>query len=155
VITAPAAELAPLRAALRRLAKPGQRRVHFNDEGDRRRREILARITQLGLRAHVWRHRHADDVVARQTCLTELVPVVLALDVRRLVLESCQHQDARDRRTLAAAVREHGGGLEYEHRRPSEDPLLWVSDAVAWCYGAGGEWRRRAEPLLDSVICLN
>ncbi|MFD1146873.1 hypothetical protein [Saccharothrix hoggarensis] len=143
------------RAAMRRLTKPGQRRVHFNDESDRRRRELLARIADIGLRSRVWHCREGHDVAARQVCLSAVVPKMIDLGVSRLVLESCQHQDAKDRKTLAEAVRKAGGRLSYEHFRPTEDALLWVSDAVAWCYGAGGEWRRRVGVLLDDVTDVN
>jgi hypothetical protein len=37
---------------------------------------------------------------------------------------------------------------------PDEEPLLWVSDAVAWAMGAGGDWRRRVEPMIDEVVRL-
>lgn len=143
------------RTAMRKLAKPGQRRLHFNDESDRRRREVLARIADLGLRGRLWHCRDGHDIAARHVCLSAVVPRLIDLGVSRLVLESCQHQDARDRRTLAEAVRKAGGELSYEHFRPAEDALLWVSDALAWCYGAGGEWRRRAGALLDEVVDLN
>jgi hypothetical protein len=39
-------------------------------------------------------------------------------------------------------------------RRVHEEPLLWVPDAIAWAVGRGGDWRRRAEPLLDKVVDL-
>jgi hypothetical protein len=90
-------------------------------------------------------------VLARSACLSDMVPRLVELDVSRLVLESCQHQDAADRRVLAAGVREHGGAFAYEHLRPVEDPLLWISDAIAWSYGAGGDWRRRAVDLIGEV----
>ncbi|WP_255632240.1 hypothetical protein [Amycolatopsis sp. TNS106] len=42
--------------------------------------------------------------------------------------------------------------LTYEHLNSTAEPLLWISDAVGWCFGAGGTWRRRASRLIDSVI---
>lgn len=61
-----------------------------------------------------------------------------------------------DKRTLYRAVREYGvvDSLSYVHQRPATEPLLWVSDAVAWCYVKGGDWRRRIEPLIETVIRL-
>ncbi|MBP2339480.1 hypothetical protein JOF41_005658 [Saccharothrix coeruleofusca] len=151
----PIRKLDVTRCAMRRLTKPGQRRVHFNDEGDRRRREVLSRIEDFGLRGLIWHCRESNDVRARQVCLTDVVPHLVDPGVSRLVLESCQHQDAEDRRVLAGAVRKAGGGLSYAHFKPAEDPVLWISDALAWCYGAGGDWRRRVSGLLDGVIDLN
>ena len=34
------------------------------------------------------------------------------------------------------------------------EPLLWLPDIVAWCYGRGGPWRDAVEPLVDEVIEL-
>jgi hypothetical protein len=33
-----------------------------------------------------------------------------------------------------------------------EEPLLWVPDVVAWCYGNGGDWRRRVAPLVARSV---
>jgi hypothetical protein len=144
-------DLDAMRSVMRGLVKRGQRRIHFNDEGDRQRKEVLAQISALGVRAYVWTCKHNSDALARSACLFDMIPRLVDLDVSRLVLESCQHQDAADRRVLAAGVRKFGGAFTYEHLRPVEDPLLWISDAIAWSYGAGGDWRRRAVELIDEV----
>lgn len=148
-------DLDRMRSGLRRLVKAGQRRIHFAKESDARRREVVSLLHGMGLRARVWSIRHPDDVAARQVCLTAVARRLHGLGIARLALESCQHQDARDRRTFAAVLGKAGDAFTYEHLRPAEDPLLWVSDAVAWCYGAGGDWRRRVSPMLDDVTCLN
>jgi len=142
------------RTALRRLVKPGQRRTHFKKEGDPRRREIVARLHELGLRAMVWTCVHKDDVVVRQMCLAAVAVRLAELGVAYFVVESCKHQDSLDRATLAEVLGKNSE-LTYGHLRPVEDPILWVSDAIAWCYGAGGDWRRRVSGLLDEVIALD
>ncbi|GAA3840849.1 hypothetical protein GCM10022243_04000 [Saccharothrix violaceirubra] len=102
----------------------------------------------------MWLCRESDDLVARRACLTAVVRTVLDLGVVRLSLESAQHQDARDRRTIAAVVGK-AADFGYDHFRSSEEPLLWAADALAWCFGAGGEWRRRVEPFVDEVFHLD
>ncbi|KAA2264804.1 hypothetical protein F0L68_06915 [Solihabitans fulvus] len=144
-------ELDRTRVGLRRLVKPGQRRVHFKKESDSRRRELVSRLHDLGLRARVWSCRHHDDLVARRACLAAIARKMLELGVSRLALESCQHQDIGDRHTLAEIVGTNSKLLTYDHLRPGEDPILWVSDGVAWCHGAGGDWRRRVGCLVDEV----
>jgi len=54
---------------------------------------------------------------------------------------------------LARAVRDRDppAVLEYLHRRPPEQTLLWLPDVIAWAYGRGGEWRARAAPVIRSV----
>ncbi|WP_143028020.1 hypothetical protein [Lentzea albidocapillata] len=136
---------------MRGLVKRGQRRIHFNDESDRQRKVVLAQISALGARAYVWTCKHNNDALARSACLFDMIPRLVELDVSRLVLESCQHQDAADRRVLASGIRKFGGAFMYEHLKPTEDPLLWISDAIAWSYGAGGDWRRRAGDLIGEV----
>ena len=42
--------------------------------------------------------------------------------------------------------------VDIEHLAPDEDPLLWLPDCFAWPVGAGGDWRRRVEPILTGGI---
>lgn len=149
VLVAPR-DLDRARSALRQLAKPGQRRVHFQSERDARRREILTRVIKLDLAAWAYVTKGRSDRVARAQCLTVAACQMARLGVTRLVLESCQHQDAHDRALLARLVLPQS--MAYEHLRPHEEPLPWASDAVAWCVGAGNDWRRRLAGLLESVI---
>lgn len=110
-------DLDAMRSVMRGLVKRGQRRIHFNDEGDRQRKDVLAQISTLGVRAYVWTCKHNNDASARSACLFDMIPRLVDLDVSRLVLESCQHQDAADRRVLASGIRKFGGNL---HVRASE-----------------------------------
>lgn len=139
------------RRQLRALAKRGQRRVHFQSESDARRRLIIAQLVGSGVQAHVWVCGHKSDIEARERCLGAIAERLANLGVSRLVIESNQHQDQRDRRVLARALRSCGRPFSYEHMRPTEDPILWAADAVAWCYGAGGDWRRRIRTILREV----
>ncbi|MFI9007126.1 hypothetical protein ACIGNX_07850 [Actinosynnema sp. NPDC053489] len=150
VVIARPRDLDPVRSALRAKVKPGQRRLHFKKEGDSRRGEIVTLLHGLRLRARVFLHEHSNDRIARQACLTAAGRHLIDIGAVRLVLESCAHQDAEDRHTLASVTRKVFA-LDYEHFRPHEDPMLWASDAIAWCYGAGGEWRRRVAGLVEDV----
>lgn len=44
--------------------------------------------------------------------------------------------------------------MVYEHIHSSGEPALWVSDAVAWCHGAAGDWKRRVAPLVGNATDL-
>lgn len=73
----------------------------------------------------------------------------------RLVIERDESLVQADRAALFQSVRAHGvPELRYEHPRAHEEPMLWVSDAVAWCYGKGGAWRARVEPLVEGVTLI-
>jgi hypothetical protein len=77
-----------------------------------------------------------------------------AATTSRLVLESCETMDHRDRRLIFAVSRETrvGSTFVYEHLRGFEEPILWASDAVAWAVGAGGSWRARVSHVLADVL---
>ena len=55
---------------------------------------------------------------------------------------------ARDRQTIVTAL-SGTHSLEYGHRPSHEEPLLWAVDGLVWACGAGGDWRRRVDTLVD------
>jgi hypothetical protein len=146
--------VAPIRSGLRSLCRPGQRRVHFAKEQDARRRVLLSAIVQMEISARVY---SAPGSVrdSRATCLSALVADIVPLGARRLVIEGRESMNHLDVLILDAALRKHGvGGLEYQHLRPHEEPVLWAADAIAWAVGAGEEWLRRVRPVLEKVVFL-
>ena len=119
------AELATARPLLRALGQGAQPRVHFHTEGD----------------------FQTEGDACRRKIIAELVAAGL-----RTRIYVARGRDEAVRRRTVLGPRPSAAGLEYEHLRAREEPLLWVPDAVAWCYGAGGDWRRRVSPLVDAVI---
>ncbi len=146
VVTCPAGDLQRARTGLRALLLPGQRRLHFATESNRRRREILSGVAQLGTRSVVYVAKHHDHRAARATILSKVAADLQVQGVRDLTLESREGQDHHDR---AAIFRSLGraSSLYYRHARPTDEPLLWVPDSVAWAFGRGGEWLRRLDQL--------
>jgi len=144
------------RRAVRALLRQGERRVHFVKEHPSRRREILAALTVIEARTRVYVCR-GPAPAARRACLAQLIEDLAVMGASRLVIESREGRDQQDRHTIFTAMQAGTGpaGLVYEHMRPHEEPLLWPSDAVAWAYGAGGDWRRRVDPLLEKVTDLD
>jgi hypothetical protein len=151
------AELAPVRSTMRGLRVRGERKVHFKHEREPIQKKIAAELVSRQLRTRVYTGTGRPEVV-RQLALHELVLDVLSLGTRRLVLDSRGRVgDQADRRVIHSALRAakaEPDTLSYEHVRSHEEPALWISDAVAWCFGAGGEWRRRIEPIIEKVIDL-
>ncbi|WP_158370740.1 hypothetical protein [Cellulosimicrobium cellulans] len=144
------------RQEVRRLVLPRQSRVHMKHESDRRRRIILSALAELGLGTTIYSAGGPPartQIARRRACLARLV-TDLATGCDRLVLESDETQDARDRRDLLEITRAAGRreGLSYEHRRAGQEPLLALPDVVAWCWARGGERRRRAAPLTAAVV---
>lgn len=147
-------DLSAVRSSVRTLPRRGSSRVHMVDESPRQRRLVLAAVTALPVEAHLVSASLTgrSQRRARDLCLAGLVETLTAAGVDQLVLESCD-QDRQDRVALARAVRDLDppAALEYVHRRPREETLLWLPDVIAWAYGWGGEWRTRAAGVIRSV----
>lgn len=45
--------------------------------------------------------------------------------------------------------------MTFEHLDSTAEALLWIADAVAWCYGQGGDMRRRIEPIVEAAYDLD
>jgi hypothetical protein len=145
------ADLSTVRALAQSLRMPGQHRWHFKSESDRRRKTILSALASCGrVRGLVYTSR-APETLARAGCLTALVPDLIEHGVSQLTLESRAGRDDEDRPVLYEALRKAGAGMPYQHRRPVAEPALWWPDAVAWAYGAGGDWRRRIAPIVARI----
>ncbi len=144
-----------LRRRVRKLLLPGQRRLHFNNEGNRRRRSIASAIVALDVDVfvvvcHPSPGRSESD--ARARCLELVVRHLQGLGAPvTLILESRHHQD-RDDRPVIDAVRAGDPPLTYEHVDGVYEPLLWLPHAYAWLVGAGGDWRRRVLPAIDQIV---
>ncbi|NUT98968.1 MAG: hypothetical protein HOY78_43895 [Saccharothrix sp.] len=140
--------LAAVRALMRRLRVAGERRLHFKSESDAVRKDVIGHLVEARLRTRVYLGRGASEAV-RQACLARLVGDAVERGAVRLVLDTRGPvEDRLDRRVITRALREGGSAddaIFYEHLGSHGDPALWIPDAVAWCYGAGGEWRRRVE----------
>ena len=143
-----------VRRAVRAMCQPGQRRVHFAKEGPARRRAVLSALAELGVQARIYRSPSGVKR-SRELCLDALVGDIATAGAERLVIESRATMDHLDDRVIKAALRRIGTGeLTLGHASAHEEPLQWVPDAIAWAVGRGGDWHRRAEPLLDKVIDL-
>jgi hypothetical protein len=149
--------LRPLRRELRGLLLPGQRELHFNDQKDRRRRVLSDAIARLPVEARVYRRtcdNHGEP--ARQHCIDRIVCDLLSLGAQRLVLDSRSQLDSKDEVTIRSAIvrHPHHTRFTYEHVDSASESLLWVADAVAWCFGAGGHWRKRVDRIIGTIVDL-
>ncbi|WP_410639332.1 DUF3800 domain-containing protein [Amycolatopsis sp. lyj-346] len=152
------AHLSTTRRALASLLLRGARELHFKKEKEPRRRMLIDRMAGMPVTTRLYRGACTPktEEAARQRCLTLLAEHLLGLQAHRLVLDSRNHRDGHDRQTLQRALgfRPSKTELTYEHVDSTAEPLLWVSDAVAWCFGAGGDWRRRACPVIAECFDL-
>jgi hypothetical protein len=153
VLIAPHA-LHTTRSMMRSLLLPGCRRVHFKTEKPARRKLIADRLACCDFAVNIYVGRGKSERV-RSKLLPLLIEDAIAAGVTRLVLDSRdQVANGRDRLVIGTRTKAHDAGLVYEHIQSSSEPALWISDAMAWCHGAGGDWKRRIEPVTGSVVDL-
>ncbi|OUE29313.1 hypothetical protein BFL35_15945 [Clavibacter michiganensis] len=154
VAVAVAAHDAPaLRQQVRALVLPGQRRIHFTNESDSRRRAVLARLRDLGIRADVVHSDDRSELAARLSCLAAVVDLAAYRRDARIVLERDDSIEQIDRRFLFDQVDRRGlrGALSYTHETAHQEPLLGAADALAWSWTKGGDWPRRIAPMLEAA----
>ncbi|HEX6342903.1 hypothetical protein [Umezawaea sp.] len=145
------------RKLLRSLLLPGQKEVHFHNEKNDRRKIVLSRLVVSGALVHVYQRTCATgEERARQECLVAVVVDLTALGVARMVLDTRRERDRHDKRTIRAVLgKEAKEPVVHEHVVSGQEQMLWIADVVAWCYGAGGGWRRRVTPLVARVVDLD
>jgi hypothetical protein len=144
-----------VRKTLTGLLVGGQRRLHMKTESDQRKRLILSALSELQVQATVFACRTRPQYAAREQILRQGIwPMVVAQNVERLVIEPEDGQDLQDRKVLYELTRTAGIAerFTYVHESPNSQPMLWLPDAIAWAYGKGGDWRRRASGLVTESI---
>lgn len=141
-------DLASTRTELRKLRLRGQRRLHFADESDPRRKFILSALGDLDTSTGLFVASFRDQARARKAILQRMVVELRRDGVGRLVLDAREGQDHRDRSAIHDVLGSRPEPeFEYLHQPSATEPLLWVPDAVAWAWGRGGHWRKRVEDL--------
>lgn len=133
----------PLRDALRSLLQRRQRRLHWRDEAGPRRTKIAVAIGALDVAAVVvvgapMANRRQER--ARRICMETLLPTLERdYGVSRVLLEARTPTLIRkDREQVANLVGKKliTPALRVGSARPLEEPMLWISDAVAGAVGA-------------------
>lgn len=151
-------DLGALRKRLVRLLLPGQRELHFKREKCQRQRFLSDAIARFPVTTRLYRTPCCPRTteLARQRCLTRAVQDLLDLRGHRLVLDTRQHRDRHDIATIQRVLGAHPAQtrLTYEHVDSTFEPLCWIADAAAWCYGSAGDWRRRMSRIMTDVVDL-
>lgn len=150
------ADLAAGRRTIRGLHLAGQRRLHMVKERASRQRAILSTVASLPVTATIYRAARATATGERERrgrCLDQVVRDLSTHPRTRLVLERDDTLVHNDRVRLYAATRRDAcaGRVEYVHETAAVEPLLALPDAVAWAWNQGGDWRRRAAPVVTRV----
>lgn len=151
-------ELGLARKTVRGLQKPGQRRLHMVKESPARQHTILSTLGTIGAQVTIYQASvgYRTNIERRGACLERLVEDIATAGCARLMLESEQGEEERDRRLLYRETGRRGcrDSLAYDHATAAAEPLLAIPDAIAWAWARGGDARRRAEPLVADVVRL-
>lgn len=153
-VTLPAEQRA-LRAMIRGLTLPGQRRLHMKSESDPRKRMIASAIVDAGVRATVYNagSSYKNERDRRAACLQALVQDAARRRDELLIIEEDQTLRRWDQQRLIELTRAADcQSLRYEHRTAAQEQLLALPDAIAWCVAKGGDWLRRIDPCVETVI---
>ena len=144
-----AQDLFAAQQTMRSLLTPGQRRIHFNNERDSRRDQILKEIATINVGCIICTAHDSSQDAARALALSDVVTRLLGRGVVHLVLETRQGQDHRDRVVIGETVARAGikRRFTYHHQAPVGEPMLWVPDAVAWAWGRDSVWQQLVKRL--------
>ncbi|MFI3891074.1 hypothetical protein E4P34_02420 [Kocuria rhizophila] len=120
-----------VRKAVRSLALPGQKRIHFTDERDDRRKKLLKEFSALDLVANVYVARGLRDKEARPLCLVALARDVAASGADHLCVEKDESSYAHDKKIIGQALQSSESGPRYDFPRAQK----------SHCSGCPTPWR--------------
>ena len=143
-----------LRALLRKLLLPGQRSIHFHQEGSRRRKQILQIMLAQELQCVAITVKGRTGKTSRNASIKALASHRVSRGFVRLVFELDESSLDSDNRVLNDFTysKKLRGNLTWSHIVRHQEPLLWVADAVAWCLNRGGDWERMVRPMIIETI---
>lgn len=150
VAVVPAQDVTRTRQQMKSLKPPGAARLHFSNDSPAVRTRALAVIRTLPVSFRVFDVREfGEGAAARQEGIRQMVPELSSMGVTRLVLEDDHTMRRGDRQTLYNSCRSLNG-FTYDHCTATEDALLWIPDALAWCLrNRDRQWRAQALGLIN------
>lgn len=147
--------LSDIRVRMKEIAGTG-RRIHFHQESDRVRIQILDVISHLPIDAFVIeiQLRHGINVrMAREKCISFLVKHLQSNDLAtRIVLEDFSDYQSDIR--IIQSARSSAHRLAFEHRDGNSCPELWIADAVVWTSGLSPKWKQRINPIVNTHFII-
>lgn len=135
------ADLENVRYAVSALRLRGQRKLHWRNEGESRRKEITAALARLPM-IHlvvVKTDAAASSERRRRLALGRLLAELETAAVDDVCLESREHRQNQGDIVIANALRRQrvvSTSMRLTHLPGPVEPLLWVPDAVAGVVGA-------------------
>jgi hypothetical protein len=144
------------RTALRALQLPGTRKVHFQAESDAFRRKFLGQVNELQVTARIYTAGGRTDLDSRRRILIQLVGDLVTMGASRLVIERDDSLVIHDQRAIKAERSRllAANTLRFDHLGGTEDPLLWLPDAIAWAWCRNRTWRSQVAGIVTDITEL-
>ncbi len=147
------------RELVRGLKLPGQRKLHWHSEDERRRRDLTKFVADLDTAHLVAVRTHATEHSERRRrmCLKRLLPELEQRGVTAVALEAREKRQNADDVALIQALRagrELRATLRMQHPRGPGEPLLWIADIVAGAVTAHRQGQSEHYERLASRIQL-
>lgn len=141
-----------LRKRVAALKMPGQRSIHFVNEGESRRKKLLQEYSELGIIAVKVVSTRKNKLDAREDCVRALVNLAASIGCNSLVFDRDESVISKDELWLKSELRKvkNSEPIGFQHLSRHEEPILWVADALAWCDSRGGDWRKRIHSFIFS-----
>ena len=132
--------------------------LHWSREEERDKMRIATLVGELSLSNMVVTATRLDprrQERARRKCLQRLLHQLVDDRVQQVWLESRDRVGNQRDLAMVASLRTTDAlpsSIRVDHARPSEEPLLWVADAVAGAVAAAYEGRRQFRALIDHKL---
>ncbi len=155
-VNVPQENLFEVRQTMRSLRTKDSHHIHMYREPRGRQEFITQVVSELDLNAWIIRvaGTTAKEPLARDLALQNLSKISSIKDSRLLTLDYINRNRLDNSILRNIAQNAEYQFPHYRHMNSRHEPLLWLPDIVAWCYGRGGPWRDAVEPLVDEVIEL-
>lgn len=147
-----------VRQTLTSLCSGTRRRLHWHEEAPARRTKIAKVIGGIDMAAIVvigTSMARNKQERARRICMETLLPELQHMGVSQVLLEArTPTLNEKDRRQVASLIgkRVISSTLRVSTGRPSEEPMLWVPDAVAGAVAADRDGRSQWLDLLRQTV---
>lgn len=155
VIIAPGL-LKSTRRKMLELRMPGQGHIHFVNERDSRRKLILSEISKIEMRVRAYKAIGYSQAAGRDACIELMLDDIRSTEATSIVFEKDESSEKSDRMLLHRGLLARGlsKNIEYRFMSKSAEPIIWIADAIAWSYSRGGDFKRRAQLLVEKEISV-
>ena len=153
-VNVPHSQIHPIRQVMRDLRTADSLHIHMYRESRGRQKHIAQTITSLRINAWIISvsSQTARDPIARNLALQNIGQLESMRESRLITLDYINRHRADNSILREIAQNSDFQFPHYRHMNSRHEPLLWLPDIIAWCYGRGGTWRDAVEPLVAEVI---